>query len=105
MRTPTLRAIIRSLQVPTLFVPLTIAVPLHGESPPLWPPEHMKGLPPDYLGRLKSCLVAGTERLGRLNLETSKPTDSIGWVRYGQPSLLLGERTEEINRFFESDTF
>lgn len=70
-----------------------------------WPPQHMQNLPPDYLGRLRASLVAGTNRMGRLHLKNTKSTDSIGWVRYGQPSLILGQRVEEINKFFESDTF
>lgn len=87
------------------FLPfILLVVPVFGQST-IWPPEPMRKLPPDYLERLRACLVAGTERLGRLKIEDSQPEDSIGWVRYGQPSLLLGQRTGEINRFFESDTF
>ena len=63
----------------------------------------MQNLPSDYLERLKACMAAGTERLGRMKLADSKTSDSIGWVRYGQPSLLLGRRVAEINAFFESD--
>ena len=73
--------------------------------PVAWPPEFMRNLPADYLERLKACLIAGTGRMGRLRASESKSTESIGWVRYGQPSLLLGQRVEEINRFFESDKF
>ncbi len=65
----------------------------------------MQSLPSDYLERLKACMVAGTERLNRMKVGDSESSDSIGWVRYGQPSLLLGRRMDEINAFFESDTF
>ena len=41
----------------------------------------------------------------RLSSKETKSNESIGWVRYGQPSLILGERVDEINRFFESDKF
>ncbi|MEW6305808.1 MAG: hypothetical protein AB1705_20205 [Verrucomicrobiota bacterium] len=79
-----------------------LVAPAHG-APVAWPPEHMRHLSPDYLERLQACLVAGTGRMSRLSPDN--PRDSIGWVRYGQPSLLLGQRADEINRFFESDTF
>ncbi len=81
---------------------LLLLRPAQGAPVP-WPPEHMRQLPPDYLDRLRECLVAGTGRLGRL--QAGKSAESIGWVRYGQPALLLGQRVEDINRFFESDTF
>src|SRR4051812_21738565 len=70
-----------------------------------WPPPHMKELPPDYLQRLHASLEAGTNRLSKLRLDRSKGTDSIGWVRHGMPTLILGKRTEENNQFFESDKF
>lgn len=70
-----------------------------------WPPAQMRNLPPDYLARLRASLEAGTERLSRLSLDNSESRDSIGWIRYGLPSLLLGRRVDEINRFFESDKF
>jgi hypothetical protein len=70
-----------------------------------WPPQYMQELPPDYLERLHASLVAATSRLGRLHYDDSKSSDSIGWVRYGLPSLILGRRVDEINRFFESDKF
>lgn len=65
----------------------------------------MKELPTDYLKRLHASLEAGTSRLSKLRLNNSKSTDSIGWTRYGMPALILGKRAEEINQFFESDTF
>lgn len=65
----------------------------------------MQHLPADYLERLRASLDAATGRLSRLSLETSESSDSIGWVRYGMPSMLLGRRVDEINRFFESDEF
>jgi hypothetical protein len=65
----------------------------------------MKNLPPDYLKRLHASLEAGTGRLSRLRLANARSTDSIGWTRYGMPALILGRRMEEINQFFESDTF
>lgn len=74
-------------------------------TPIAWPPQHMRDLPPDYLERLHASLGAGTARMSRLRLNHSKSTDSIGWVRYGMPSLILGKRVEEINQFFESDKF
>ena len=79
-----------------------LLAPARGE-PLAWPPEFMRNLPADYLERLKACMGAGTGRMSRLQAKDTK--ESIGWVRYGQPSLLLGERVEEINRFFESDKF
>jgi len=74
-------------------------------TPVAWPPPHLQNLPPDYLERLHASLVAGTNRLGKLRLGNSTSANSIGWVRYGMPALILGKRVEEINRFFESDTF
>src|SRR5262245_39567893 len=70
-----------------------------------WPPEHMKSLPPDYLERLHASLGAGTNRLGKLKLGVATKNDSIGWVRYGMPALILGKRPDEINKFFESSAF
>jgi hypothetical protein len=83
---------------------LTLVAAARGE-PVAWPPESMRNLPADYLERLKACMIAGTGRMDRLQAKDSKDSASIGWVRYGQPSLLLGQRVEEINRFFESDKF
>lgn len=65
----------------------------------------MQHLPPDYLARLREALTAATARMDRFHFADSKSSDSIGWVRYGLPSLLLGQRVDEINRFFESDRF
>ena len=62
-----------------------------------WPASYMKDLPPDYLERQRASLEAGTSRLGRLDFSTSQGTDSIGWVRYGMPALILGQRVDEIN--------
>jgi hypothetical protein len=73
--------------------------------PLAWPPDQMRNLPPDYLDRLHASLVAGKKRLERLRVSSSQSKDSIGWARYGLPSLILGERTDEINQFFESDKF
>ncbi len=87
-----------------LLAALLLAACVNGAPVP-WPPEYMQHLPADYLERLHDCLVAGTGRLGRLQFSDSTRKDSIGWVRYGQPALLLGQRVEEINRFFESDKF
>jgi hypothetical protein len=70
-----------------------------------WPPQYMSQLPPEYLARVHASLVAGTSRMSRLRLADAEPRDSIGWVRYGLPSLVLCQRTDGINRFFESDTF
>ena len=74
-------------------------------APIAWPPPYMQDLPADYLVRQQASLVAGKGRLDRLHFGTSKSTDSIGWARYGMPALILGERVDEINRFFESDKF
>src|SRR5262245_23806343 len=74
-------------------------------TPISWPPQHMRDLPPDYLERQRASLVAGTNRLSRVRLGDSEGTDSIGWVRYGMPALVLGKRVDDINRFFESDKF
>src|SRR5262245_61585951 len=74
-------------------------------TPIAWPPEHMQSLPADYLDRLHASLVAGKKRLERLRFSSSQSKDSIGWARYGLPSLILGERMGEINQFFESDKF
>jgi hypothetical protein len=81
------------------------AAPPDGGKPAVWPPQFMRDLPADYLERLRASLVAGTERLSRLRYSDAKSADSIGWVRHGMPSLILGERADEINRFFESDKF
>jgi hypothetical protein len=70
-----------------------------------WPLPHMQHLPPDYLKRLHASIRAGAGRMDRLKLADSQASDSIGWARYGLNSLMLGERADEINRFFESDTF
>jgi hypothetical protein len=70
-----------------------------------WPPEYMKHLPADYLARLHASLPVAMERLDRFQADTSESKDSIGWVRYGLPALMLGKRVDEINRFFESDRF
>ncbi len=70
-----------------------------------WPPAYMRDLPADYLERLHASIQAGTGRMDRLKLETTKPSESIGWARYGLNSLLLGQRSDEINRFFESEKF
>jgi hypothetical protein len=97
----------------TRFVPVAVLaglfalVPAPRQEPPrpvAWPPEYLRNLPPDYLDRQRQSLVAGTNRMGRLKLPSSSD-QSIGWVRYGMPALLLGRRVDEINRFFESDTF
>lgn len=65
----------------------------------------MRNLPADYLARQRASLLAGTHRLDRLAFNTAKSQDSIGWVRYGTPALIFGQRVEEINQFFESDKF
>jgi hypothetical protein len=70
-----------------------------------WPPPFLQYLPADYLDRQRASLVAGTGRLSRFHFTHTTSADSIGWVRYGMPSLILGQRVEEINRFFESDKF
>jgi len=74
-------------------------------APLAWPVPFMQDLPADYLQRQRASLVAGTNRLGRLHVSTSVPADSIGWIRYGMPALILGRRVDEINQFFESDKF
>lgn len=74
-------------------------------APIAWPAPYLKGLPADYLERQRASLQAGTGRLARLKLETSESTDSIGWVRYGLPALIFGNRVDDINQFFESDKF
>jgi hypothetical protein len=83
-----------------VFALLIAVAPARGE-PPTWPPEFMKKLPPDYLERLRASLTAGTSRLDKKGGDDR----SIGWVRYGQPALLLGQKSAEINGFFESDKF
>jgi hypothetical protein len=57
-----------------------------------WPAQYLKDLPADYLERQRARLVAGTHRPDKLNFNTSAGTDSIGWVRYGLPALILGNR-------------
>jgi hypothetical protein len=82
------------------------ANPTQQQGAPLaWPAPYMKDLPGDYLQRQHASLVAGTNRLGRLHFSTSDSGDSIGWIRYGLPALILGRRVAEINQFFESDKF
>jgi hypothetical protein len=92
-------------KLPLLLFALLISAASAQADPAWWPPEFMKKLPPDYLERLRASLTAGTARLDKLQVEKSKGTESIGWVRYGQPALLLGQHRDEINRFFESDKF
>ncbi|MBI5686858.1 MAG: hypothetical protein HZC54_17460 [Verrucomicrobia bacterium] len=65
----------------------------------------MQNLPAEYVERLRASLVAGTGRLSKLRYSDTKSADSIGWVRHGMPSLILGGRADELNRFFESDKF
>jgi hypothetical protein len=92
----------------SLYFPALVqaqAAPPRAVAPIAWPPQYMQNLPPDYLERLQASLVAGTSRMSRLRFSDTKSTDSIGWVRYGMASLILGKRVEEINRFFESDKF
>ena len=106
---------IRVLPVVTLIALLCSASARGGEAPfkapdqtaarVAWPPDYMRNLPADYLQRLHACLVAGTARMRELHYGDSDSLDSIGWVRYGMPSLILGQRVEEINKFFESDKF
>lgn len=74
-------------------------------TPIAWPPPYMQILPSDYVERIHASLVAGTRRMSKLHFNNSKSADSIGWVRYGMPSLILGKRVAEINQFFESDKF
>lgn len=95
-----------------LFLPVVVqaqAVPQNApnqaQAPMPWPPEYMQNLPADYLQRLHASLGAGTNRMSKLRFSDTKSTDSIGWVRYGMPSLILGRRVDEINKFFESDKF
>lgn len=95
-----MRSIIRF----TFLITLLLTAQTQAETA-VWPPQHMQHLPSDYLERLKACMNAGTERLNRMKASDSKSSDSIGWVRYGQPSLLLGNRVDEINAFFESNKF
>lgn len=70
-----------------------------------WPPAYMQNLPADYLARLHTALDAATERMSRFTFDTTEPKETIGWVRYGMPSLILGRRNDEINRFFASEKF
>jgi len=72
---------------------------------PTWPPDHMTHLPADYLARLHTSIVAGAQRLERLDFTTSKPADSITWARYGIDAFVLGSHVQQINRFFEANTF
>lgn len=73
--------------------------------PMAWPPEHMRDLPPDYLERQHANLIAVASGMDKLHFNNTKSDDSILWVRSGLAALILGQRVEEINRFFESDTF
>lgn len=79
--------------------------PAHTNTPMVWPPDHMKDLPPDYLERQHASLVAATGVMDKLNDSNSKSEDSITWVRGGLAALVLGKRVAEVNRFFESDKF
>src|SRR4051812_2033291 len=96
------KALLHLLLLGTLVSAAGVAVA--GEAA-VWPPQYMRNLPADYVERLHASLIAGTSRLDRMSADDSKGSESIGWVRYGQPSLLLGQRRDEINRFFESDKF
>lgn len=71
-----------------------------------WPPEHLRGLPPDRLARMRDTLAATAGNgLARLDYATAVPGDSIRWLRAGIGALVLGQRADEINRFFESEKF
>lgn len=107
MRSFRFTAILCALSLPMLVRAQTEpAKPTQQPAAPLaWPAPYMTDLPADYLQRQQASLVAGTNRLGRLHLATSESRDSIGWIRYGLPALILGRRVEEINRFFESEKF
>ncbi len=74
-------------------------------APAPWPPPFMQNLPPDYLNRLHESLGAGTSRLGKARNNEAKGTESILWVRSGMPSLILGQKGNEVNQFMESDKF
>jgi len=69
------------------------------------PPEHMRDLPPDYLERQQANLAAVAGGMDNLHFNNTKSDDSILWVRSGLAALILGQRVEEINRFFESEKF
>lgn len=89
---------------PLALVFAFVAVSLSQAQPPAWPPLHMKNNPADLLERQKASLEAGMSRLGKLSGKDSK--ESIGWVRYGSPALILGtNKAAQVNKFFESDTF
>lgn len=92
------------LALPAMVL-LWLLVSVMTAAEPAWPPAHMRNLPPDYLERLHASIEAATNRMDRLKLATSESSDSIGWVRYGMPSLILGRRADEINQFFASDKF
>lgn len=83
---------------------LAIARPLPASAAD-WPPQHMKGLPADYLQRLHDSLTAVASHLDRGNRRAATSDPSILWVRYGTGALALGQRVAEINAFFESDKF
>jgi len=96
----------RALLIGTVLVLFGPAFASAQDTQPIkWPPAYMSQLPPDYLARLRASLDAGTNRLSKLKLDKTVSTESIGWVRYGMPALILGRRHAEINAFFESDTF
>ena len=100
-------AVLFVLSFPALVRAQTEPAKAAGEqiAPLAWPAPYMKDLPADYLERQRASLVAGTNRLGRLQFSTSESRDSIGWIRYGLPALILGRRAGDINQFFESDKF
>lgn len=91
----------------TLFFPARILAreqpAQNAKNPTHWPPEYMQNLPQDYLDRLHASLMVGAGHVGRLAKKESN--ESIGWVRSGMPALMLGQRVDEINHFFESEKF
>ena len=84
------QAMSRSYLIPRTFIgSVMLLATAHGE-PVMWPPEHMRDLPADYLEQLRTCMIAGAARMDRLHAKDSRDKESIGWVRYGRPTLSLG---------------
>ena len=68
---------------------------------PAWPPAQMKHLPAGYIDRLREALQLNADRIDSLTA-SDKP---VLWARAGIGGFALGQHVDEINRYFESDSF
>ena len=70
-------------------------------APVAWPPAQMSDLPADYLDRLRSALQRLADGIERL-----KAADNpVLWVRSGIAGFTLGQHVDELNEYFERESF